>query len=246
MVIFQTRKPGGNMSNCQSKGAKPEAAPVNPYEYSDAAKEQLKDLRAKLSDGDMSQAEYDEQADTIKADDYRQRLQAQEAANWNKAVNRFLDENQAYRQDSLKYAALDAEVRRLGNNPGEIEGLTCLEILAKAKANVETTKDDSKKSRASKMKRFPQYRASKKIIIAGLALFLLAGLFPPWNSVVNSKGYYIEGSLGYHLFFDPPIAERYASAKIDFSRLGLQWFLIVCTAGAVLYLRRPEQKERGT
>lgn len=114
--------------------------PVNPYDHSDAAKEQLKDLRAKLSDGDMSQAEYDEQADAIKAADYRGRLQEQENENWGKAVNGFLsaDENKDYGPEGnpVKFAALDGEVRRLAGT-NEINGLTHKQILAKAKANVE-------------------------------------------------------------------------------------------------------------
>jgi len=100
--------------------------------------------------------------------------------------------------------------------------------------------------------------ASKKVIIAGLTLFLLSGLFPPWNSVVDNKAVHLEKNIGYHLLFDPPenprIRRVVASAEIDFPRLGLQWFLVVCAAGAVLYLNRPKQlsqkypstaKERG-
>ncbi len=118
-----------------------EERPVNPYEYSDPAKEKLRALRDQLSDGEISQAEYDEQADTVKALDYRERLQEVENAKWISAVNRFLsaEDNKEYgpKGNPVKFAALDGEVRRLANIPAEIDGLTHQQILSKAKRNVE-------------------------------------------------------------------------------------------------------------
>lgn len=119
----------------------PEAAKqINPHEFSDDAKGKLTDLRDQLSAGDLSQADYDEQADTIKADDYRERVQAQANDNWFKEVNRFLssEDNKDYGPEGnpVKFAALDGEVRRLGGN-GENGGLTARQILNKAKENVE-------------------------------------------------------------------------------------------------------------
>ncbi len=120
---------------------KPEAAQqINPHEFSDAAKGRLTDLRSQLSGGDLSQAEYDEKADTIKADDYRTRQQAQSDANWFREVKHFLaaKENADYEPESnpVKFAALDGEIRRLSGTD-EISGLTQRQILARAKENVE-------------------------------------------------------------------------------------------------------------
>lgn len=120
--------------------AEPEAKeePVNPYEYSDGAKEQLKDLREQLNDGDLSPAEYEEKADAIKSDDYKARLQESENRRWGNAVTSFLVQNKDYTQEAspTKFAALDSEVKRMAN-AGEIGNMTHLQILQKAKANVE-------------------------------------------------------------------------------------------------------------
>jgi hypothetical protein len=112
--------------------------PVNPYDYSDTAKEKLKDLREKLNDGDLSPAEYEEKADAIKSDDYKARLQESENRRWGNAVASFLGHNKDYTQEAspTKFAALDSEVKRMAN-AGEIGNMTHLQILQKAKANVE-------------------------------------------------------------------------------------------------------------
>ena len=121
--------------------AEPEAKeePVNPYEYSDGAKERLKDLREQLNDGDLSPAEYEEKADAIKSDDYKDRLQESENRRWGNAVTSFLVQNKDYTQEAspTKFAALDSEVKRMATNAGEIGNMTHLQILQKAKANVE-------------------------------------------------------------------------------------------------------------
>jgi len=116
--------------------------PVNPYEYTDAAKEQLKALREQLSDGDLSQAEYEDQADVVRSNDYRQRLQAQEDANWSREVSRFMADpaNAEFKADgnAVKHVALDGLLRHWATNePGQIEGLSPREILAKGKAEIQ-------------------------------------------------------------------------------------------------------------
>jgi hypothetical protein len=83
---------------------------------------------------------------------------------------------------------------------------------------------------------------AKKIVATSFVAILLSGLFPPWNSVVDNKVTHLEESIGYYPIFDPPAAytinRMYASAKIDFARLGLQWILIICAGGTALYFRR--------
>lgn len=112
--------------------------PVNPYDHSDEAKAKIKELRDKLNDGELAPGEYDEQVDAIKSEDYRQRLQVSENQKWGKAVVSFLGKNQGYTQESnpTRFAALDSEVKRMAN-AGEIGNMTHLQVLQKAKANVE-------------------------------------------------------------------------------------------------------------
>jgi hypothetical protein len=112
--------------------------PVNPFDYSDAAQEQIKDLREKLNDGELSPAEYDEQVDKIKSDDYKQRMQESENRRWGKAVNVFLSQHKDYTQESnpTKFAALDSEVKRMVQ-AGEIGNMGHMQILEQAKSNVE-------------------------------------------------------------------------------------------------------------
>lgn len=112
--------------------------PVNPFDYSDAAQEQIKDLREKLNDGELSPAEYDEQVDKIKSDDYKQRMQESENRRWGKAVNVFLSQHKDYTQESnpTKFAALDSEVKRMAQ-AGEIGNMGHMQILEQAKSNVE-------------------------------------------------------------------------------------------------------------
>jgi hypothetical protein len=107
----------------------------------------------------------------------------------------------------------------------------------KAPGNPPTAADKQPSKAATSRKK---YVSTKMLVIVGLALFLLSGIFPPWDSVIDSQGVHLQKDLGYHLLFEPPTANgRYSSSKIDFSRLGLQWFLIACTTGVVLFLRRP-------
>jgi hypothetical protein len=144
------RKPGGE--DAPPEGDEPPAEkdeqggpeyvdkdePVNPFDYSDEAKGQIKELRAQLDSGDLSPAEYEEKADAIRSEDYRQRLQLNENQRWGRAVHAYLASHEDYQADKnpVRFAALDGEVRRLANS-GEIDGLTHAQILDKARKNVE-------------------------------------------------------------------------------------------------------------
>jgi hypothetical protein len=85
---------------------------------------------------------------------------------------------------------------------------------------------------------------TKKIVTMSFVLILLSGLFPPWNVVVDNKVTHLEENIGYYPIFDPPAAHTikrmYASSKIDLTRLCLQWALIVCAGGVIIYLRRTD------
>jgi len=146
----QERKPGGE--DAPPEGDEPPAEkdeqggpeyvdkdePVNPFDYSDEAKGQIKELRAQLDSGDLSPAEYEEKADAIRSEDYRQRLQLNENQRWGRAVHAYLASHEDYQADKnpVRFAALDGEVRRLANSV-EIDGLTHIQILDKARKNVE-------------------------------------------------------------------------------------------------------------
>lgn len=73
--------------------------------------------------------------------------------------------------------------------------------------------------------------AEKYIWLTALAVFVLMGLFPPWQYCVNST----QGFIGWYLIDHPPKEEV---SCISWSHLLVQWILLWGVAGVLIYLKR--------
>ena len=91
----------------------------------------------------------------------------------------------------------------------------------------------------------------KNVILVGISLIVLMGLFPPWISGTyttsnNNPRFFEESAGGYHFIFAPPA--KWVGLKttwvyrLDYSRLFLQWLLIVAVSGGLIFLFREPQK----
>lgn len=83
----------------------------------------------------------------------------------------------------------------------------------------------------------------RKIILIGICMIFLMGLFPPWTDTFHRAGMKaVEKPAGYSFLLTPPSSERITSAyygvQIDFSRLLLQWFLMAIAGGGVVFAMR--------
>ena len=74
------------------------------------------------------------------------------------------------------------------------------------------------------------------VIIVGVIVFLLMGLFPPWY--VGKGGDYIS-YVGYALIFSPPPNDNILfPSSIDTTRLAVQWLtVVVATVGVYWFVR---------
>jgi len=94
-----------------------------------------------------------------------------------------------------------------------------------------------------------------KLIIAALGVFILTGLFPPWQFTTDkdsvngsnlvyayaapSQGVHSHKSAGYSLIFTPPVNPDSSAGngiQIDFGRLSLEWAMLAAIAGIVWML----------
>ena len=70
-------------------------------------------------------------------------------------------------------------------------------------------------------------RAQKALIVCGLAVFALSGLFPPWvHTHYRSRSH---ESAGYSLIFIPPDS---GGVDLDYNRLLVEWACIGAIMGA--------------
>jgi len=79
-----------------------------------------------------------------------------------------------------------------------------------------------------------------KIMWIGIIVFVLMGLFPPYEVIrkVDQAGRIIEGPIKYEFFLSPP-------GDIDFTRLIIQWVIVsVLTVGAIYSTRESSDKNR--
>jgi hypothetical protein len=86
----------------------------------------------------------------------------------------------------------------------------------------------------------------RKTLGVGFALFVLMGLFPPWEYTFNAEwqGVPIASSrpAGYALIFLPPkpLGSSYVhGVRLDFGRLLVQWVLVAGVTGVVLAIQKP-------
>ena len=79
-----------------------------------------------------------------------------------------------------------------------------------------------------------------KILWIGIIVFVLMGLFPPYEvtRIVDQAGKTIEGPIKYEFFLSPP-------CDISFTRLIIQWIIVsVLTAGAIYSTKETSDKNR--
>lgn len=84
------------------------------------------------------------------------------------------------------------------------------------------------------------YSFKKKVIKFSVIVIILMGIFPPWSYVFKGGTAYTVKPASYGFLLSPPPPEEdFAShgVKLDFSRLLLQWFLVVVTATSLIYLK---------
>ena len=76
-----------------------------------------------------------------------------------------------------------------------------------------------------------------KIISIALIVMILMGIFPPWKGSLKTDKFQYEKPIGYGFIFHPPSADA-PSKSIDFSRLFLQWGVVILVAGLFIFLSR--------
>lgn len=83
-------------------------------------------------------------------------------------------------------------------------------------------------------------KGQRTVILGGLILFLLMGLYPPWREVLNyGQGQIISQSVSYASIFNPPeLKKTYKpySIEIDWSRLVIEWICVVVFTIGIVFL----------
>ena len=79
----------------------------------------------------------------------------------------------------------------------------------------------------------------KKVLLIGIAVIVLMGLFPPWQETRARENRPLSRSpAGYHFILTPPSGYRSIGYTLDFARIAVQFIEVgAITAGAVLYLK---------
>jgi len=84
----------------------------------------------------------------------------------------------------------------------------------------------------------PNMDTQRKIISIALIILILIGVFPPWKQFFKTAKYQHEKPLGYGFIFYPPSPSDSAySVSIDFSRLFLQWVVVILVAGFFIFIK---------
>lgn len=79
----------------------------------------------------------------------------------------------------------------------------------------------------------------KKIIIIGVAVVILMGLFPPWTYTFKYKTAYSNEPAGYGFILAPPKKKTQAMAhgiELDIARLSVQWIIVLMATGLGVFL----------
>lgn len=95
--------------------------------------------------------------------------------------------------------------------------------------------------------------AQKEVVIITIAILFIMGLFPPWLFILDTSKVKRSESGGYCFIFSAPERDtnlgRYMSgtpytSKIDFTRLFLQWFLVLLlSSGFLLFFHWKKRKK---
>jgi hypothetical protein len=87
----------------------------------------------------------------------------------------------------------------------------------------------------------------KFILLCGVLILVLCGLFPPWQYTADHNGnggFHARKSAGYSLIVCPPAPEHSGVAfgvQLDFGRLFLEWAALAAVTGMgwLLFVKRP-------
>lgn len=79
-------------------------------------------------------------------------------------------------------------------------------------------------------------KRQRKIIVVGVVVIMMMGIFPPWKLTLNSHKFRDQEPAGYRLLINPPESEGWYSAEIDLTRLLVQWILVVIGTGLAVFL----------
>lgn len=79
----------------------------------------------------------------------------------------------------------------------------------------------------------------KKLIVIGVAVIILMGLFPPWTYTFKYKTAYSNEPAGYGFILSPPKKKSKALAhgiELDITRLSVQWIIVLMATGLGVFL----------
>ena len=74
----------------------------------------------------------------------------------------------------------------------------------------------------------------RAVLLAGIAVIVLMGVFPPWTYTFKSRATYSEEPAGYSFIASPPSRRGnnlMHGVKIDMPRLVIQWVLAIAASG---------------
>jgi hypothetical protein len=95
-------------------------------------------------------------------------------------------------------------------------------------------------------------RRRNQVLLGGIALAILIGLFPPWHFVYDNRGYHISIPAGYAWSApkcqdDQQCAYKLGSAAesvIDIERLALDWAILALLVWGILVVLKGQQDRK--
>ncbi len=89
----------------------------------------------------------------------------------------------------------------------------------------------------ARIKRNPR----RAILLTGIVLFVLMGMFPPWKETFQASGAFSENPKGYAFIAAPPKVqnERVQGMHINMSQLIVQWAMLAAGMGVGFFLSKP-------
>lgn len=83
------------------------------------------------------------------------------------------------------------------------------------------------------------FNSSCPVVLFGLFVFVMFGLFPPWLYTFAYPGGHSERDAGYRFILRPPAPANTSpvhGVRLDVARLGTEWLSIVAATGAIWIL----------
>lgn len=81
----------------------------------------------------------------------------------------------------------------------------------------------------------------KLVVVIAVVVVVFMGLNPPWKITHHTNYFSKDTPIGHYSIYNPPkpVAEdARAGLQIDWTRLLLEWFVVLASSGLVLYLTR--------